>query len=70
MINGMEKKINRTAILILIAWILITIFSGLFENNRLPRVIPKSKFELDMPALKIRNEIIKIDLDEVYRKRP
>lgn len=66
----MEKKINRTAIIILIAWILITIFSGLFENHRLPRVIQEPKIGLDIPTPKIRNEIIEINLDETYRERP
>ncbi|MBU4251516.1 MAG: hypothetical protein KKC39_03195 [Candidatus Omnitrophica bacterium] len=70
MINDMEEKIDRTAIFILIVWILITVFSGLFENYRLPRVIQEPKIGLDMPTPKIRNEIIEINLDEVYRKRP
>ncbi len=72
MVNDMEEKTDtdRMAVFILIAWILISIFSGLYENNRLPRVIPESKVGLDIPTPKIRTELIEINLDEVYRKRP
>lgn len=66
----MEEKINRTAIIILIVWILITIFSGLVENHRLPLTIQESKIGLDIPTPETRKEIIKIDLDETYRERP
>lgn len=70
MVNDMEEKIDRTAIFILIAWILVTIFSGLLENNRLPRVIQEPKIGVDIPNPKMRTELIEINLNEVYRKRP
>lgn len=70
MVNDMEEKIDRTVIFILIAWVLVTIFSGLLENNRLPRVIQEPKIGADIPSPKMRTELIEINLNEVYRKRP
>ena len=57
----MEEEVVKPWILILlVAWLLLVIISGIVENYNLPRQAPI--LEIDFPTPEARTEIIEVDL--------